>query len=483
VDCAQNLCVDGACSAPCAGTGDCASATDFTCETTAIDLGNGNTDNASVCLPPVGCDEDGDCKVDEVCLVRGTSPNRDLICLEPNVGGGDLGQVCANDRECANNLCLPTRFRDVCTVPCADDTDCTVAGYECQMTNVDGQTLSVCVPETPIPCTSDDQCPTQTNCAIIINEAGDGLESVCVPATGGDATGVACTDDDDCASLVCLGGFCSAPCSTDTQCGQNQLCQENSISKDGQTDSFDVCETLPEQACVDTASCSDGVRVCSTLRDVQGITQAFCALPNTSASGQLGDPCTDPTECRENICLTVSDQCSVVCNDDGDCGSGQGCTTYTVTTEVNFCNTVCSDDDDCSGGNICTINGDVITNDVDLVCENTIGTEDLGSPCTDGSECLTGLCLRTVEFLGTSCTTSSDCTGTQECVCPLDDPNCATTDQECSNVSRACTLVFADTADCSSSNFSTNELTACSSSTTVQRPNGGTKTVSTCSRP
>lgn len=484
LDCAQNLCIDDTCRAPCSGTGDCTSAEGFACETTSVQL-TGAAATASICVPPVDCTEDDGCRVSdgEVCFVRGDAPDLELVCRDPNVGGGDLGQICVNDRECANNFCVDTRFRRVCTTPCTSNDHCGVPGYECQVRDFDGQDVEVCVPSSPTACTSNDQCPTGTRCAIVENVASDALESVCIPA-GADATGVACNADDDCASLVCLEGFCAAPCTDSTQCGQGQLCQSNEIQKAGLSQDFDVCETLGDEQCTDTQSCSDGVRVCSELRDVAGTTTPFCNFPNESASGQLGDACTTSSECREDLCLTVSDECSVVCDDDSDCGVGQGCTTYTVSTPVNFCTSTCSDDSDCDQGKICTINGDELTNDVDLVCEKPVGPEDLGSPCQDGSECITGLCLRTLQYQGTSCTTSPDsCPSGQECSCPLDDPNCSAADRECAIVERACTRVCDGAGDCATSAFASNELTDCSPNTTVQRPNSGTKDISTCARP
>ena len=67
---------------------------------------------------------------------------------------------------------------------------------------------------------------------------------------------------------------------------------------------------------------------------------------------QLGTACTSFNQCRENICLTsLSDECSVVCDKDADCGAAQGCTTF---GDLTFCNTTCGDSGDCSSPSCCS---------------------------------------------------------------------------------------------------------------------------------
>ncbi len=487
-DCAQNLCIDGTCSGPCEGAGDCSNATDYTCRVETIDLGGGNTDTAQICVAPRACTDDGGCRtaMGEVCYVRETNMDVDAICRRPNVGGGTAGQVCDVDRDCSNNYCLETRFRDVCTPPCADDGDCTVPGYECEQVTIQlagggTEDLGLCVPEPLQACTGEADCPTGFNCAVISNDAGDALEAACVPNTGGDATGVACNDDTDCASLVCLAGYCASPCVDDTACGQGQLCLTNDVTKDAITQAFDVCETLADQQCASSDDCSDGVRVCSDVRDVGGVDTAYCEFPRTGGA-QLGTQCTAFSDCRENICLSgLSNECSVVCDEDQDCGSLQGCTTF---GDLNYCNSLCSDNTDCAAnGNVCTINSDVIANDVDQICTEPIGVADLGALCTTGGDCLTGLCLRTLNYNATTCTDDSECNAAmnETCECPIDQPGC-TTGKSCATIERRCTALCDDGGDCSGG-VTGNELTSCNSDIFVQRPDRTPKQISACARP
>ncbi len=486
-DCAQNLCDGGTCIGPCQSTGDCSTGDNFACETRNVDIGGGNSDSASVCTPPTPCSEDDDCRVGDVCYVNSDGTNVETICRDPNNGGGDLGQLCTDDAGCANNLCGDTRFRDVCLVPCADDSDCTVNGFVCGSVDVDGTSVAACVADTSTPCTSNDDCGTGTTCAIIENVAGNGLESVCVPSTGGSPTGVMCTADDDCASLVCLNDRCAAPCDDSNQCANNQLCNNNTITKDGQSGAFDVCETLPVTVCDSSDDCADGVRVCGLIQNMGGTADAYCTFPNPAPAAQLGSACVRDNECRENICLDVADECSVVCADDGDCGVGQICSTYNVPNNtLGFCIRGCTNNADCQNGNICTINGDTRENAIDTVCEQVVGAKDLGETCVNGSECETGICLTTTLFrTGASCTTAANCNAGEVCECPVDQPNC-TTGKECGTETKACTRLC-DTAtggaDCVSS-FAGNQLTACSPDTVVALPDqSGVVNIASCSAP
>jgi hypothetical protein len=496
-DCAQNLCVDGTCQGPCAEVGDCSTGEDFDCEVAMVDLGGGNSDSAQICVPPVLCGEDDDCPAaqNEVCYVREETDALDTICRDPNVGGGSLGQVCSGPLECANNFCLETRFRDVCVTPCVEDDDCTRAGYECTTHTVDldgGGTadVDICTPETPTACTSNDDCGTNLDCAVIINEAGDGLESVCVPSTGGDATGVACQDDGDCASLVCLNGFCADPCTDTNQCGQDQVCSPSTtVDKDGQSGSFEICETLPEIQCTSSDDCTSGLRVCGQLVDNMGATEAYCTFPNAGGD-QLGTTCTDSADCRENICFgdvfvypnstdPVAPECTVVCDEDDDCAASQLCTTW---GDLNYCNTACSDNGDCAGnGRVCTIQGDALADEVDQICVEPWGSGELGALCDEASDCETGLCLNTYSYTGVSCTDDGQCGNDESCECPVDDPNCAPADQECASVEKRCTVLCNDNGDCSGG-IAGNLLTTCSQDTRTQTPGGTSVAISTCAQ-
>ena len=486
-DCAQNLCLGDVCAGPCEVVGDCGGEPQR-CVVTNVDLGGGAMDSAQICRLPISCGSQGDCPVatGDVCYVREAAGTLDPICRAANPAGGGLGQVCNGDSQCANNFCLETRFRDVCVVPCVNDADCGVAGYECGTVTVDlstggTQDLDVCVPEAPPACTAESDCGSGRDCAIIENAAGDGLESVCVPATGGDTTGVACVDDEDCGSLVCLNSFCASPCTDDIQCTGGQLCLDQTITKGANSGAFDVCTTLPDTQCTSTDDCTDGTRVCGEIRTNIGTAtqEGYCTFPNAGGA-QLGETCAQDNDCRDNICLTgLASECSVICDKDSDCAANGECTTYG--DSLNFCSTACSDNSDCGAPNrYCTINGDVLADEIDQVCVDPIGTQEIGATCVDGSECLTGICLNSYLFDGTPCSDDTQCNATQTCECPIGDPNCVV-GKECATKTNRCTNLCDDNSDCTGPVG--NALTDCSTDIFVQTPSGGSQMVAACSEP
>jgi hypothetical protein len=150
-------------------------------------------------------------------------------------------------------------------------------------------------------------------------------------------------------------------------------------------------------------------------------------------------------------------------------------------TQLGFCVDVCTDDTDCSNGNVCTISPDTIANDVDLICEAPIGTKDLGDTCANGGECISGLCLTSFAYNNTQCNSDAQCAQDESCECPVDDPSCADADKRCATTELACTRICDGNEDCSGG-VAGNELTECANDVVVQRPQGGTKRISTCSR-
>jgi hypothetical protein len=493
--CASNLCLSGRCAPPCQGTGDCRGAADYLCELREVQLPNNVRDSVQVCTPPTLCDEADDCRINETCYVRRRQSTIDLYCRAPNAGGGTLGQVCTQDSECASNLCHNSRFGRVCSMPCAQNADCPVAGYECTTAGVASQNNTpintrICAPRSPAPCNSNDDCATGLTCAIVPNISGSALESVCIPTAGRQPTGVACGSNDACSSRLCLGGFCAAPCEDTTQCGGNQLCALNTnVNKDNLVGTFNVCRVPQDTRCAASDQCADGVRVCGELRqNMQGDIEAYCRFPNTGAGiQQLGAACTMDNQCREGLCSPLSNECSVVCNQDAHCNqaAGQICATFSFgnSLDLGLCTKSCADNASCPAGLVCTINPDPLANDIDQICQQPAGMADLGAPCASANECHTGLCLSTLLYNNTACTTDAQCGAGNVCRCPVDQPNCQAAARRCATVTDRCTRVCDGNSDCTGG-VAGNPLTACSPNIFVTRPDGmTTKQMSFCSQP
>lgn len=499
-DCAQNLCLNGVCSGPCESTGDCAAGDNFACEMTRVNLGGGDTANVQICAPPRACTYNGECRVGEVCRVDRASGQ--AFCGAKNPGGRQLGDICTTDSGCAENLCYEGRFRDVCAPTCASNADCAKPGYECKSVAVqDGaggsNSMKICAPKEPPACTSNRDCATGLTCAVVLNATGSALESACVPA-GGKASGVACTQDTECASLLCLNGFCSAPCTDSTQCGAEQLCLQTSVSKAGKSKTLKMCETLPEERCDLTGTCSDGVRMCNQIysgTSNPNAREAYCGMPNQSASGGLGDSCQRNSECRSNICLTgMSDDCSVICTNDSQCGPGQVCTSFREgTSQIGYCMHSCVNNNDCSSLNftengalvdhVCNINVNQRQGKVDQLCfrrSNTGG--ELGANCEsaaggqpDSSLCQGNMCLTNTLYSNTSCTSDAQCPSGDVCV-----PAMTGSGKRCATQTFRCTRLCQGNSDCTGGEPG-NQLTSCSQDVTVDMGNGNTELISTCS--
>ncbi len=463
--------------------------------------------------PPTPCTSKDDCPIGEVCYIDRSGAGVEMYCRAENDGGGGLGNICTADVGCAANLCHDGRFRDVCSIPCDDDADCSAEGYECGTASVDDGAggsvdLSVCVAEDPPACDSNDDCGAGTTCAIVPNADEDALESVCVPTAGGKATGTECTDDAECASLVCLADHCAAPCELSDQCASGQRCEANTILKESLSGAFNVCETLPDERCDDTGTCSDGVRVCSEIRSVSnGEREGYCQFPDSNAPASLGDHCTQTSDCRERICLSGnSDECSVMCAEDSQCAAGQICTTYPVgNSDLGFCNSGCSDNSDCAGleftnsnGDLvehaCRINENVREDQVDQICirKNIVNTNDpdeglLGDDCEaaaggigSNSLCQSGACLSIDSPIGGSCNSDSDCSDPgNTMVCRI--PKGGTT-KECHTRIFRCSRLCDDNGDCSGG-IDDNQLTVCDSDVQIQLSSGTVETVSMCAQP
>lgn len=492
--CAQNLCLSGLCAPPCQGTGDCRPGADFLCELREVQLPNNVRDNVQVCVPPTLCDEADDCRINETCFVRRSTSAIDLYCRSANAGGGSLGQVCSQDSECASNLCYEGRFGKVCSQPCGQDADCPIAGYECKVVGVNSANNTpintrICAPRSPAPCTANDDCATGLTCAIVPNVSGSALESACIPAAGRQPSGVACSSNDACASRLCLNGACAAPCEDATQCGNNQICGKNvTVNKDNLVGSFDVCRVPAETRCSASDQC-DSARVCGELRPAMaGGLEAFCRFPNTGATiKQLGAACVADSECREGLCSQLSDECTVVCNQDANCNvaAGQICAVYETgnAPAIGLCTKACSDNSGCDPGLVCTINADPPNNDIDQVCQLPTGMSDLGAPCAGSNDCNTGICLSNILSNATACTTDAQCAAGDTCRCPVDQPNCMDSAKRCATVSNRCTRVCDGNSDCTGG-APGNQLTACSPNIFVTRPDGATtKQMSFCSAP
>jgi len=195
-----------------------------------------------------GCRNDSECSGDQIC---NTSTG---TCEARPTGGLDLGAPCESNEACNSGLCATTPAGSVCSQSCNGfDTSSCPAGFYC-----DGEATGTC---------------------------GTGL---CLAGGAGTSPlGGSCTQDTDCATLMCDGGVCATPC----QPGGATACPMGTTCQPGATPGCGSCK-------------SEG------------------------SLGAPGDMCDTNEECASGLCAVRGEDdqfCTEVCTEVSDCPSGFDC--------------------------------------------------------------------------------------------------------------------------------------------------------------
>lgn len=496
--CAQNLCLDGACAAPCDGNNACTAIPASSCESSTVtrDSASGSV---STCSVPQYCNSSSICGINETCYVVYASNSLERICRAPNSTNRQDGEACSTNSQCASNYCRVGRFGNYCSTPCQVNGDCPASAdgfaMECAPVSLDHagnqESFTSCVRATPAPCASTADCAAGETCKFAANEAGTALETLCLPSTGGQAPGLACDVDSDCSSGHCLDdGYCSAPCSDRDQCHEFQLCETATATVDNLSGTFSMCTEVPFTPCTSSLDCSpSGLLTCNVLfQDAQNNLNAFCWFKNQGGAVE-GALCTEDSTCESDFCWTSEDntagECSVVCeNSTRDCGSGQVCAG--IGSDLRTCLSECNREADCIGGNVCRLGLNEENTAPQTYCSGTLGESVTGDSCDTAIDCATGLCLTVTSYaqIDQFCGLPDDLDCPAEyplCACPLDDPDCSAFEQVCSSEEEVsvCSEIC-DTANGDSDCAGSHDLSSCSDSITVTWP-GGQDTISACS--
>ena len=339
-------------------------------------------------------------------LCNGLDDDCDGQVDEPDSVGGDFVNLCDDDNDCTQDVCLGDQGCSQVALTdgeCKDENPCTVAD-NC----VDG----VCVGDPVIcddknPCT-DNACTETGGCQYTPNsdECDDGNP---------------CTVADSCKGGECLGVPVSCDCMDDADCVEledGDLCNGTPI-----------CDIsgLPHQCVVDPET----VVECSEPDGADApCLQATCDGP----SGECGfEPAHEGMACNDGDACTVGDQCA-----QGECLAGVGA--------------------NCNDGNACTLDEcdsalGCTHDEVDAECED-------GDSCTVGDWCLAGQCQPGKIMAcndGNGCTDDS-CQAGVGCVhVPNDDQcsdnNACTAGDHCS----AGQCVYEDAVECDDNNPCTSE--------------------------
>jgi hypothetical protein len=272
------------------------------------------------------------------------------------------------------------------------------------------------------------------------------------------SVGGPCTLDSDCggAMAFCIteasqpglpGGYCSASCAVDADCGSGAGCVDSGSG------------FLCIATCAQDSDCRDGY-ICQP--DFSGLSvpdHMVCAPGSPGTAGAVpGDPCTQNSDCpRAGICITEADgsvpggYCITSCNL-ASASANSGCpagSTCVAGSSGDFCVATCTDSTGCraSAGYACAVDFLGLDSGGATVCAPGQPTAvTAGTACTSHGDCTAGRGFCLLGFPGGYCTTvCNPAAATSECGA---DEACADT----ANGSGLCTAVCTADTDCRGGN-------------------------------
>lgn len=408
-DCARGLCLDGRCAHLCEEDAECFPGT---CDEIEVPAGDGSVE-LQACVYPEACERRSDCD-GQVC-VFGRGPASVILYCD-DAQGETPGSACEGDGDCDSGLCN----EGFCSDPCTEDADCG-PGFACSDVEITLEeatdTVLACVVLPEGQCRSDAGCDDPDLC--VGRRRPDRIDFVCNGINdGGGRTGATCQDDSDCQRNLCLDGSCRESCSTDGDCGADEVCRSATATVEQGTVQVEVCQA--PQACTAPDECEDG-RTCVVRNVGDDDVQTLCLQPGDGDG--LGDACDEAADCANNLCLNEwrAEVCSHPCADDEDCADGYTCETRalrgTEVSERTVCvppePTTCVTNDDCDRDQRCSV---VVGRDGDAlvrICIDPVGPGDAGDDCDDDADCDTGICLG--EACTALCRDEADCADGQLC--------------------------------------------------------------------
>jgi hypothetical protein len=261
--------------------------------------------------------------------------------------------------------------------------------------------------------------------------------------------GRSCDADKDCGNGMCLlnlqgsfggammeapGGYCSAVCMTNADCGEEGACSGAFAGIGGIGATSGRCL----KSCSTASDCRDGYRCVNALgmavtgdAGVQDPTGGLLGasgcepIPATNklADGIVGSPCADAADCGEGRCETgggtlvyPDGYCTGMCLESSDCGANGSCT-LPLTGGAGTCYLSCGSDSDCREGYRCRANGGVM-------------------------QCSPGAAPLPVDVVGSACNADADCGGAAM--------SCATQVGNSVAPGGYCSLTCIDDTDCGS---------------------------------
>ncbi len=398
-------CIDGICTQECNQNSTCSTVNNgkqLECKLYSEDKtypGYTNTVTSNICRNI--CTSNKDCKLSQnECnnYYNRIDLNDDNLPLFSTCGNKKPGKIknkyCDNDEECASRLCIKNK----CSEPCLAHEDCGTSGY-CDYNKAlikDSKTinfLGVCrylAPSTSRKndCTSSSDCPTET-----VTVSGSDRHYRCLPYTDNQDTirGICGIRDISLGVISKEGGPCHSP---NQYCDTN-ICSDNTLNL---TNEAGTCREL----CSETAECSTieinnitqkqicrmvkfregapetgnnrkslgGMCVPAPMSSLSDCKTTKCALDGETcilnpvnnhtdinepwkfsveylcvaenpAGRAFGANCDNDTQCKSNICSSLTNKCVTACTTDAQC-SGFGTetcnTNYPAVNDINSSN-------------------------------------------------------------------------------------------------------------------------------------------------
>lgn len=375
----------------------------------------------------VSCKKSSDCKNNKICspVVGGGVDNATLqLQCQDAAGLGGQGDPCSAGGECLSGVCDTSGF---CYVACETAADCG-DGWQCVATKVTvnivtADMLACKFQPKAGQCARSSDCANNQICSIKVNDAGDGLEMVCIDAVGQTAGPEPCAKNADCDSGLCLGtGVCYKACIKNSDCKEpDQTCTQLTFTFGTEaapkSDTVNGCNSQPIN-CVDDSSCQakNPFLACAPVLPAPNTTTLIYQCRIKEGDKKPGETCADDTECLSGICLTGSTQkwCYGICNGNEDCSNSMKCypnqiaftfdkgtaiktddeyyATHACTPDQGSYAT-CQTDANCSNGEWCGPVPNQTRTQFEYRCLKGTGNLGPGADCASDSACRSGFCI------------------------------------------------------------------------------------------
>jgi hypothetical protein len=391
----------------------------------------------------------------EIC--NGIDDDCDGDIDEPTLEQGKLRELCDDDNDCTEDLCLGEAGCEYAALEgdeCKDGNPCTIADH-CQAGICVGKQVDC---DDDNPCT-DDACDESGGCVYEANVAKCD-------------DGEPCTVADQCEETECVGVAVPCDCQENSDCGA----LEDGDQCNG-TLTCDLSE-LPYQCAIDeatiivcpdpegldapclSAACDPLSGACSLVAANEGgacsdddactindLCEAGVCVAGVAANCNDGNPCTDESCSPDSGCAQVPNE--ELCNDGDPCTTGDQCSEGEC---------VPSDVLGCDDGNICTDDSCV----AGIGCSHGFNEAecDDGNTCTVGDHCLEGQCVAadSLPCDDDNVCTADSCVPGDGCLFVMVDGDCS--DGDPCTVGDSCLqgqCVGGETQDCGDSNPCTDD--------------------------